>query len=125
MNTNLPEFYSPEIHAKAWGRELWIRNGDKYCGKILQFDSGAKFSVHYHGIKEETWYISKGKFIMNYIDTTNAKRKSIDLNKGDVIHLYPLTPHQLICMEEGEIFEVSTKHDENDSYRIESGNSQK
>jgi hypothetical protein len=33
---------------KGWGHELiWVTN-DKYCGKLLKFNKGAKFSMHFH-----------------------------------------------------------------------------
>lgn len=120
----LSEFYKPVVCEKAWGRELLLRNNNKYCGKILQFDKkGAKFSLHYH-CKEETWFV-KGKFLLMYIDTNNADKKEILLNFGDVVHLYPLIPHQLICLENNsEIYEVSDTHYDYDSRRIEKGDSQ-
>ena len=34
------------------------KNNSEYCGKILRFNSGKKFSMHYHLEKKETWYIS-------------------------------------------------------------------
>ena len=33
-------------------------------------------------------------------------------------------PHQIICEEEGDIFEVSTTHSDSDSYRVFKGDSQ-
>jgi hypothetical protein len=44
------------------------------------------------------------------------------LNIGDVITNERGEPHQLIALEDGEIFEVSTKHFDSDSYRIFKGN---
>jgi len=118
------EFYKPEIHEKAWGRELWIRNGTLYCGKILQFNQHAKFSFHFHVKKEETWFVSKGLFYLDYFDTTNAEKQGRKLQSGDVIHIPQGQPHQLTCLIEGEIFEVSTQHFEDDSFRIGKGDSQ-
>ena len=42
---------------KGWGEELIIENNELYCGKILQFNAGCKFSMHYHMIKDETWCV--------------------------------------------------------------------
>jgi len=42
---------------KGWGHELILVNNEKYCGKILFFKKGCKFSMHYHMIKQETWYV--------------------------------------------------------------------
>jgi hypothetical protein len=37
----------------------------------------------------------------------------------------PLEPHQLICLEEGTIIEVSTPDSVEDNYRVMPGDSQK
>ena len=119
------KIYKPEIHEKAWGQELWIRNNEKYCGKILKFNRNASFSFHFHILKEETWYVSKGIFNLQYIDTNNAIELSQVIYPGECIHIPQGHPHKLTCFEEGEIFEISTQHFENDSYRIAKGDSQK
>jgi hypothetical protein len=46
------------------------------------------------------------------------------LNKGDTITNEIGEPHQIICEEEGDIFEVSTTHYDSDSYRVLKGDSQ-
>lgn len=113
----------PEIHNKAWGAEKYIHNGDGYCGKILCFHKGAKFSLHAH-LKVETWYIAIGQLKLIYIDTDNADRHELILNENDVIHIPSLVPHQLIALETSAVFEVSQLHDENGSFRYEKGDSQ-
>lgn len=120
-----PEFYLPEHHPKGWGEELWIVNNEKYCGKILKFNAGAEFSMHYHIKKEETWYVANGSLILRYFDLSNANKQEIRLSTGNIVHIKPCVPHKLIAETDSIIFEISTTHDENDSYRIEKGNSQK
>ena len=110
---------------KAWGEEIILHNGDGYCGKLLRFRKGGKFSMHFHPIKVETWYVNTGKFLLTYIDTKNADRGKTTLMTGDIVHVERNTPHQLEALEEGEIFEVSTPHMDEDSCRIEKGDSQK
>jgi len=115
-----------KIHIpKAWGEEIILHNGEDYCGKLLRFKKDAKFSMHFHSKKTETWYVNKGEFQLITIDTRNAHRQQISLLAGNIIHIEPNTPHQLIAFNEGEIFEVSTPHYDDDSYRIEMGDSQK
>lgn len=110
---------------KGWGREnIWASN-DKYCGKILNFKEGAKFSMHFHAEKDETWYVLGGKFKVLWIDTNNANINEKELVYGDVWHNPPLQPHQLICIREGSIIEVSTPDSVEDNYRILPGDSQK
>jgi len=110
--------------AKGWGSEnIWATN-DKYCGKLLKFNQGAEFSMHFHAEKEETWYVLSGSFIVRCIDTTNANQYEQALKEGDVWHNKPLLPHQLICLEEGVIIEVSTPDSVEDNYRVGKGDSQ-
>lgn len=114
-----------EIIPKGWGYEIIFVNNDKYCGKILHFNKDAKFSMHFHLIKKETWFVNSGKFIFKYINTKNADLITEILEKGDIITNEIGEPHQIICLEEGDIFEVSTTHWDNDSYRVFKGDSQK
>lgn len=109
---------------KGWGSELIFATNDKYCGKLLQFNKGAKFSMHFHAEKDETWYVLTGKFELRYIQTQNAEMKTTYLNEGDTWRNEPLEPHQLVCIEEGVIIEVSTPDSVQDNYRILPGNSQ-
>lgn len=114
-----------ELHLKAWGYELWIVNNDEYCGKLLVFNQDKKFSMHYHLLKKETWYIAKGQFEYHWINTESATSKITIVNEGDVIDLERGQPHQLKALTEGAtIFEISTKHYEEDSYRVLKGDSQ-
>ena len=94
--------YPGEIHSKAWGYELWIVNNEKYCGKLLVFDKDKQFSMHYHLLKDEAWYISKGDFEYKFIDTETSKEQSIKVTVGNCIHL----------------------HFDSDSYRVKPGASQ-
>ena len=113
------------IVKKGWGSEdIWATN-DKYCGKMLHFETGSKFSMHFHAVKDETWYVIEGKFIVKYIDTVNATTYEKKLEIGDVWHNPPLLPHQLICLEEGIVCEVSTADSIEDNYRVMPGDNQK
>ena len=110
----------PKRVEKKWGYELWIHNDIDYCGKLLVFTkSGNKFSMHYHMIKDETWYIQKGAFQFDWIDTENGERCYTQIQEGDVIEIKKGLPHQLTALtEEATVFEVSTQHFDEDSYRI-------
>jgi quercetin dioxygenase-like cupin family protein len=110
---------------KGWGHELIWATNDSYCGKLLKFNAGAKFSMHFHNIKEETWLVLNGKFIVKWIDTKDATEHENELVGGDTWHNEPLKPHQVICLEEGTIVEVSTPDSVEDNYRVAKGDSQK
>ncbi len=106
---------------KGWGYELVIVNNKEYCGKILVFKSGCKFSMHYHILKQETWYVNKGRLRFNWIDTEKGETNSTIMQVGDVVTIPRGMPHQLEAIVDSEIFEISTEHFDSDSYRIFKG----
>ena len=110
---------------KGWGSELIWATNDKYCGKLLKFNTGARFSMHFHAEKDETWYVLDGRFKVITIDTKDAHQDSSILTSGDVWRNQPLEPHQIVCLEAGTIIEVSTADSVEDNYRVGKGDSQK
>ena len=110
---------------KGWGDEIIIENNEMYCGKLLRFKQGAKFSMHYHLIKDETWYVDNGEFIYRWIDTETAETIEQHLRVGDTVRQRPGQPHQLEALTDGVVFEVSSQHFDSDSYRVWKGDSQK
>ena len=110
---------------KGWGSEMIWATNEKYCGKMMHFNTGARFSMHFHREKEETWYVQSGKFVVKWINTDTAEQREQELNTGAVWHNPPCMPHQLICVEEGTVVEVSTPDSVEDNYRVFPGDSQK
>lgn len=110
---------------KGWGREeIWAEAPD-YCGKNLVFETGKRFSMHFHREKDETWLVQSGRFRLLWIDTETASTNLKTLRPGDTWRNAPLVPHQLICEEAGTVVEVSTYDDPADNYRILPGDSQR
>lgn len=110
---------------KGWGSELIWATNDRYCGKMMNFNQGARFSMHFHREKDETWYVLSGKFIVRWINTDDATVSERELDEGNTWRNSPLVPHQLICLEAGTIIEVSTADSVEDNYRVMPGDSQK
>ena len=111
---------------KGWGYELIWATNEKYCGKIMVFEKDrAKFSMHFHREKDETWFVNAGQFMLRYIDTKTATMHEKILKEGDVWRNPPLQPHQLEALQPNSmIFEVSTPDSVEDNYRILPGDSQ-
>ena len=56
---------TPKRVDKTWGYELWIYNNIEYCGKLLVFTKERnRFSMHYHLIKKESWYVQEGDYVV-------------------------------------------------------------
>ena len=97
---------------KKWGSEEWIANYD-YCGKKLVLNKGFRCSMHYHKNKDETFYILKGKVLME------IENEKIIMLPSDSIRIKPGTKHRFTGLEDSEIIEFSTHHEDYDAYRDE------
>jgi mannose-6-phosphate isomerase-like protein (cupin superfamily) len=111
-----------EIHPKGWGYEKWIVNNQLYCGKLLFFNENKKCSFHFHKVKTETFYLQRGliKVLHSFGDDITLTEEVV-LEPGDSFHVPVGLRHQMIAMENSELFEFSTQHFEEDSYRIVKG----
>ncbi len=103
---------------KGWGHEIIFENNELYCGKLLVFKKGCNFSMHYHLIKDETWYVQEGEFLYRWVDTETGEVHEQKLREGDSVRQYPGQPHQVKALTDGTLFEVSTEHFDSDSYRV-------
>lgn len=107
---------------KNWGGEKWICNSKEYCGKLLYFVKGKKCSWHYHILKDETFYIQSGKILLKYSEEDEIETaQEVILNQGDKFHIYRGLRHQMIALEDTELFEFSTQHFDEDSIRLIKG----
>lgn len=120
-----PVLFSPTIVKKGWGREVILDNTDEYCGKLLQFNADAEFSFHFHVNKAETFYVLEGELRFYYFDLTIGAEQSIVIRKGECLRIPRFSPHKLHAIKKSTIIEVSTHHEDEDSYRIGEGDSQK
>lgn len=120
-----PKIEETKVVDKKWGHEEIYVNNEFYCLKRLVFYKGAQFSYHLHHNKRETWICDIGSLELLYKDLSNGLDKKIILNCDSLpITIPPFLPHQLKALEYSEIWEVSTKHEDSDSYRIGPGDSQ-
>ena len=107
---------------KGWGFEKWIVNCEEYCGKLLYFVKGKRCSWHYHKLKDEVFFIQSGKILVKYSDSDDLETaQERVLSRGDKFHVYRGLRHQMLALEDTELFEFSTQHFDSDSYRIKKG----
>jgi mannose-6-phosphate isomerase-like protein (cupin superfamily) len=107
---------------KGWGYEKWIINKSEYCGKLLFFYAGKKCSWHKHVLKDEVFYLQSGRMIVRYGEDDNIeKAEELILEPGMNFYVYPGLRHQMEALEDSELFEFSTEHFDDDSYRITKG----
>lgn len=110
--------------SKGWGYEDWLVNKEEYCGKLLFIKKNKKFSWHYHKIKDETFYIHSGKVQIAYgfdddIHSSHIQRDILEA--GDTFYVPVGMRHQVKGLLDSQMFEFSTTHFDDDSYRIIKG----
>lgn len=116
---------TPVMVPKAWGYELVYCNNDEFCGKKLHINKGKQFSVHQHVKKREVFLLQSGKVDLMTVDSSNAAHNHREMNPGDVIEIPRLLLHQITALEDSDIIEFSTHHDDEDSLKSEPGDSQR
>jgi len=107
-----------KIVDKIWGREEWLINNELYCAKYLYINPGYQTSFHYHKLKDETFIVMSG--FLNLV----LGKQTIYLTQGGVSYrLKPNTNHRLANLgaRELKVLEISTMHEDFDSYRIDNG----
>ena len=118
MKTSLPIKFVP----KGWGFEKWIVNNEEYCGKLLYFVKGKRCSWHYHILKDEVFYVQSGKILVKYSEEDDIENVGQRImGPGDNFHVYRGLRHQMIALEDTELFEFSTQHFDSDSCRVIKG----
>ena len=123
----MENFLKIKFVPKGWGFEKWIVNKEEYCGKLLFFVKGKKCSWHYHKLKDEVFYVQSGKLQVLFSESDQLYNEgvlvanSVVLGPGDNFHVYRGLRHQMIALEDTELFEFSTQHFDADSYRIQKG----
>ena len=96
---------------KAWGEEQWIVNRE-YCGKRMLLKKGYRCSLHYHRVKDEVFYLASGRVLLELGDGERI------LEPGDHHHVPGGVEHRFWGLEDSEIIEFSTHHEDEDSVRI-------
>lgn len=109
------DFFNPpqETTMKTWGDEVWMVNNEKYCGKILNLNKDHRCSLHYHKIKDETFFVLNGCVLLEI----DGEKKI--LHKNESAHIKPYVIHRFTGLEDSRIIEISTQHFNSDSYRLE------
>jgi quercetin dioxygenase-like cupin family protein len=120
---NKQTYELPMTHVdKGWGWERWVVNCEEYCGKLLFFNQGKRCSWHYHKLKDEVFYLQSGKMMIYYSEADDiTQAQQLVLNTGENFHVYRGLRHQMVALEDSELFEFSTQHFDSDSYRILKG----
>lgn len=79
-------------------------------------------SWHYHKVKDEVFYVQSGKIEVQFSWQDDIdKAETVILSEGQNFHVKTGLRHRMTALENTELFEFSTEHFDEDSYRIEKG----
>src|SRR5262249_13389794 len=92
---------------KPWGWELVWAEGDRYAGKLLFVRAGQAPSLPYHEVKDEAWYVRKGRAALE-LGQVGHELEEQEIGPGDTFHFAPGTVHRVRALEDTLIVEVST-----------------
>jgi mannose-6-phosphate isomerase-like protein (cupin superfamily) len=109
------------VVSKGWGGEVWIANNELYCGKILRFEKGKRCSLHFHKLKTESFYLHSGRLLLRIMESADALVEEFELEAGQCMDIPPGLIHQMVALENSELFEFSTQHFDEDSHRLAKG----
>jgi mannose-6-phosphate isomerase-like protein (cupin superfamily) len=111
-----------KIVPKGWGREVWIANNDLYCGKILEIRKGKRCSLHYHKIKNETFFLRSGRMLVRVKEQAGGDVvEEFEMGPGECMDVPTGLIHQMVALEDCELYEFSTQHFDSDSHRLVMG----
>jgi mannose-6-phosphate isomerase-like protein (cupin superfamily) len=103
---------------KVWGEEHEIVNCDLYCGKELVLKKQFRCSIHKHFVKDETFFLLKGLIFLEIKRDEDSQIEEFLLIPGDVFRLNPGVYHRFTGLKNSKFIEFSTKHSDDDSYRL-------
>lgn len=109
---------------KTWGHEEWIVNCEEYCGKLLKVRPGCQCSLHHHRKKRETFYVLTGRGWIEHALVVGGEAGPMvrcDVDSGSTITIERGVPHRFGAVNNLTILEISTHHEDSDTYRQAGG----
>ncbi|MEO8570436.1 MAG: cupin domain-containing protein [Chloroflexota bacterium] len=98
---------APRRVDKPWGHELIWAHTDRYVGKILVIEAGARLSLQRHLVKDESILVRSGRLRLTLEDDA-GELTVVELGAGDHRHVPTGRIHRYEAIERTELLEVST-----------------
>jgi len=101
---------------------VWLVNNELYCDKVLKILKGKRCSLHFHQLKTESFYLRMGRLRVYVKESPTAETlEEFELSAGECMDIPRGLVHQMLALEDSELFDFSTQHFDSDSYRIVPG----
>ena len=100
---------TPRIVEKPWGHEVIWAETDQYVGKIIHVRAGEALSLQYHGLKDETIHVLRGRLRL-VVGPAREQLDVITLEAGEGYRIPPGTVHRFKAVSDCDVLEASTSH---------------
>lgn len=97
-----------------WGSEDYIWNA-RYCGKKIKVNKGKTSEWVYHKVKDKVLYVEKGKILLSYgWDDNENTAATLTMTPDMAFHIPPGMWHKFQGLEEAQMLELGTHHNDKD-----------
>jgi dTDP-4-dehydrorhamnose 3,5-epimerase-like enzyme len=87
---------------------------------LFEIKNGFSRGNHYHEVKEEIFYVARGKMRALFLDMDNLQQEESMLEVGDKIRIKPRCAHLFYGLEDTLVVEYSPQvFDPQDSYKVD------
>jgi mannose-6-phosphate isomerase-like protein (cupin superfamily) len=92
---------------KPWGSELIWTHTDRYVGKLISVNAGARLSLQYHHEKDESIYVVDGTLNL-HLENDAGEVEEITMGPGKFARIPTGRIHRFEALTDVRLIEVST-----------------
>ena len=92
---------------KPWGSELIWTHTDRYVGKLISINAGARLSLQFHHEKDESIYVVEGTLNL-HLENDAGEVEEITMGPGTFARVATGRIHRFEALTDVKVIEVST-----------------
>ena len=92
---------------KPWGSELIWTHPDRYVGKLISVNAGARLSLQFHNKKDESIFIVDGTLNL-HLENDEGEVQQIKMGPGEFQRVHTGRIHRFEAITDVRLIEVST-----------------
>jgi mannose-6-phosphate isomerase-like protein (cupin superfamily) len=92
---------------KPWGSELIWTHTDRYVGKLISVNAGARLSLQLHNEKDESIYVVEGTLNL-HLENDQGEIEQIIMEPGEFTRVRTGRIHRFEAVTNVKLIEVST-----------------
>ena len=92
---------------KPWGSELIWTHTERYVGKLISINAGARLSLQLHNQKDESIYVVEGTLNL-HLEDDEGRVQEIEMGPGKFARVHTGRIHRFEAITDVKLIEVST-----------------